>query len=163
MGCHNLHPKNSPCSLWELFKINCVRLERTLVRTLAHRTDSHKEVTRSLLRTGLWEHFLRSLKLEIAFIRRSCNRKLGESPYSVAVSSHGQRKSRSTQPCCISRSTMRFYTPMPLRCEPYRKSYDGGERCHIPVKQGSDLRQTICITTRHLYSISLRGLGSWMQ
>lgn len=36
----------------------------------------NKEVTRSLLRTGAWESFLRSLRLELRYKRRACQEKL---------------------------------------------------------------------------------------
>jgi hypothetical protein len=38
----------------------------------------HKDVTRSLLRTGAWESFLQRLRLEIRYSKSACQTKLSE-------------------------------------------------------------------------------------
>ncbi|WWC94409.1 hypothetical protein V866_001251 [Kwoniella sp. B9012] len=49
-----------------------------LIGTIQEHLYPNKEVTRSILRTGVWESFLRSLRLELQFIKRSCQSKLKE-------------------------------------------------------------------------------------
>ncbi|WWC88936.1 uncharacterized protein L201_003851 [Kwoniella dendrophila CBS 6074] len=49
-----------------------------LIGTIQEHLYPNKEVTRSILRTGIWESFLRSLRLELQFIKRSCQNKLKE-------------------------------------------------------------------------------------
>lgn len=38
----------------------------------------HRDVTRSLLRTGAWESFLQRLRLEIRYSKSACQTKLSE-------------------------------------------------------------------------------------
>lgn len=53
------------------------RLRLTPALSTSLPADATKDVTRVLLRTGVWESFLKSFKLELQFIRRSCRQKLG--------------------------------------------------------------------------------------
>nr|XP_019046753.1 hypothetical protein I302_05507 [Kwoniella bestiolae CBS 10118]OCF25683.1 hypothetical protein I302_05507 [Kwoniella bestiolae CBS 10118] len=53
-------------------------LDACLIGTIQEHLYPNKEVTRSILRTGVWESFLRSLRLELQFIKRSCQSKLKE-------------------------------------------------------------------------------------
>lgn len=43
--------------------------------------DPNKEITRSLLRTGAWESFVRSLRLEIRYSKRVAQDKLSKLRY----------------------------------------------------------------------------------
>ena len=105
-----------------------------IARTWLIALDASKDVTRSLLKTGAWESFSRSLRLEVQFIRQSCQAKLREDPF-LDERSYRQVMLASKRPCCGSRLTTWYSMPMRLRSGLCKRNFGGVDKpktCTLP-------------------------------
>ncbi|TXT05103.1 uncharacterized protein COLE_06423 [Cutaneotrichosporon oleaginosum] len=66
----------------DLFMLACIA---QLMGTVQDHLYIHKDVTRSLLRTGAWESFLQRLRLEIRYSKSACQTKLSDGTVDSAL------------------------------------------------------------------------------
>lgn len=82
LGRHRSAAGNDRCSkLWDARShfLRLTVIPSQLIGTISEKMYPNKDITRAILKSGHWEGFLRSLALELQFMRRSCQHLLCKS------------------------------------------------------------------------------------